>query len=324
MDNSVNNRKKVTLKNWKFNRINIQDKDLFNHYIKDTEYPTNLWRSNFDYLWGSSRSGRSVLWKIVDDMLVIFWLIKKKYLYMECLPLGKASYDKVVEVTYKCLKFCQTWNKKTMQTKVNCINDLQLEFLKNSASFHKYFIFRELNGLERHVGVQNLIELRGKQFESVRQMINRFKRKNLNFVVRRAKKDDHPALIDLKNIWNEKSGSKYEYIWDDYFYQRIIQHFEELNHIILIVEVEGKIEGIITGGILSHGQAWGCELKFNKDFLGLSEFLNVEFAKEIYNLNQNVELINIGTDSRGEGGLRLFKEKFRPVYNALRYKLLLK
>lgn len=325
MNKSPSNRKKIILNNWKFNRIYIQDKELFNNYIKETDYPTNLWRSNFDFLWGSSRRERIVLWKIVDEMLVIFWLIKRKYLIMECLPFGKANAEKVVDVTYKCMKFCHNWNKKKkVQTKVLNINGLQLSFLNSCTKFQNYFISIELNGMERYASIQNLIALKGKQFENARQMINRFKSKNPTFVVRRAKKEDYSSFIDLKNNWNEKAGSKYDRIWDDYFYQRLIEHFEELNHIILIVEVEGEIVGMITGEILPHGQAWACELKYNNDFKGICEFLYVELAREINHLNQDVDLINLGTDSRGNGGLRLFKEKLRPVLNVPRYKLVLK
>jgi uncharacterized protein len=325
MDKTPINRKKTTLNNWEFNRIYIQDKELFHDFIKVTEYPTNLWRSNFDYLWGSSSDKRTVLWKIVDEMLVIFWLLNKKHLIMECLPLGKGGPDKIIEVTYKCLKFCHSYNrKKKLKAQVKSINDYQLDFLKHSTLFNNYFIPIKLNGMERHLGVQNLLSLNGKQFENVRQMVNRFKRKNPNFIVRRATKDDYASLINLKTSWNKKSGSKYDFVWDDYFYQRILRNFERLNHIVLIVEVEEKIEGVITGGILPHGEGWACELKNNKDFKGISEFLYVELAKEINSLDQKVELINIGSDSRGKGGLRSFKEKLRPILNVHRYKLLLK
>jgi hypothetical protein len=324
VDKNPNTRKKITLGDWDFNRIYIHDKELFNKYIYETEYPTNFWRLNFDYLWGSSRTDRIVLWKIIDDMLAIFWLKNKRHLIMECLPIGKGNPDKVTAVTYKCLKFCKKWNKnRKVETKVQNISKFQLDFLTRSASFNDLFKNVELAGMERHVGVQNLLSLKGSKFENVRLMINRFKRENTNVVVRRANKNDYYPLVDLKNKWNEKSGVNYNYIWDDYFYERMIKNFDKLSHIVLVVEIEGKIEGVFTGGLSRCGQAWACELKFNKDFKGLCEFLYVEFAKEINRLDQNIELINLGTDTRGNGGLRNFKDKLRPVLNVQRHKLIL-
>ncbi|MDF2556540.1 MAG: hypothetical protein K0R71_368 [Bacillales bacterium] len=323
MDKISNNRNKITLKDWEFNRIRIQDKELFTQYIDKTEYPTNLWRLNFDYLWGISRDGRKVLWKIVDGMLVIFWLINK-HLLLEFLPLGKGNPDKVVDVTHKCLAFCQNWNgKKHRKSRVEVINHLQLEFISQSTFFQNYFKTLQF-GVERHIGVQELLALKGKQYANVRNMINKFKRENPNCIVRRATKNDYTSLLDLKNKWNKKSGAKYDSIWDDYFYQRIIQNFEKLEHVIIIVEIDGNLEGAITGGLSTDGQAWGCELKFNKDITGICEFLHVEFVKEINRIYPSVNLLNIGSDSRGKGGLRRFKDKFSPILDINRYELVLK
>jgi hypothetical protein len=325
MDKNSRDRKHITLRNWKFNRIYIQDKDTFNHYLNETEYPTNLWRTSFDYLWGASRSERICLWKIVDGMFTIFWLENRKYLVLECLPFGKGNPDKVVAVTYKCLEFCQRWNrKKQTYTKVRNINQQQIDFLIRSLSYNVLFEVVKLNSIERHVSVQNLLTLKGKQFENVRLMINRFKRDNPNVVVRRADKEDYDSLLYLKNKWNNKSGVNYDHIWDDHFYERLIMNFEKLNHIVLIVEINGSVEGVFTGGILNNRQAWACELKFNKDYKGICEFLYVEFAKEINRLDESIELINLGTDTRGNGGLRDFKNKLRPVLDVSRHKLLLK
>ncbi|MDF2556541.1 MAG: hypothetical protein K0R71_369 [Bacillales bacterium] len=323
MDKISSNRKKITLKDWKFNRIAIQDKELFTQYINKTEFPTNLWRLNFDYLWGSSRDGRMVLWKIVDGMLVIFWLMNN-HLIMGFLPLGKGNPDKVVNVTYKCLRFCKNWNgKKNRESRIEVISHFQLEFISQSTFFQNHFKTLQL-GVERCIGVQELLALKGKQYANVRRKVNRFKRDYPNYIVRRATKNDYSSLLDLKNKWNEKSGVKYDFIWDDYFYKRIIQHFEKLNHIIIVVEIDGKLEGASTGGLSSDGQAWGCEEKFNKDITGIGEFLNVEFVKEINRIYPSVKLINIGSDSRGKGGLRIYKDKFRPILDIKRYKLLLK
>ena len=63
----------INVGKWSFNVIDISDKALYSKYIGKTQYPANLWSSNFDFLWAISQSpARKVLWKLVDDMLVTF------------------------------------------------------------------------------------------------------------------------------------------------------------------------------------------------------------------------------------------------------------
>lgn len=315
----------VKLGDWNFRVLQIKDKEMYSQYIRETEYPANLFSSNFDLLWASSPTWGMVLWKIVDGMLVTFKLIRKKKLQLAFLPLGRGDPSKVADVVYKCLNFCYEWNgKKKKRTKVRAINDLQLAFLRESPFFEQRFRSVKLKGVDRHVGIQNLLTLKGKQFQNVRQSMNKFRRNYPDTVIRRVKPDDFDVLLKLKEEWNCTLGKKYPVIWDDTVYKNIIQNHHELDHLILVVEVDGKIAGVITGGILPHGQAWAGLLKRKEQFSGLSDYLIIELTKEINRLNPQVELINLGIDVGPRGGLRAFKDKFRPVLNCERYLLRLK
>lgn len=316
---------KIKLGDWHFRVIQIKDKKMYSQYIRETEYPANLFSSNFDLLWASSPAWGMVLWKIVNDMLVTFRLNRKKKLQLAFLPLGRGNPSKVADVVYKCLNFCYKWNgNKKKKTKVRAINDLQLAFFRGSPLFEQRFRSIKLKGVDRHVGVQNLLTLRGKQFQNVRQSINKFGRNYPDTVIRRVKPDDFDVLLKLKEEWNRTLGKKYPVILDDLVYRNIIQNHHELNHLILVAEVSGKIAGLITGGILPHGQAWAGMLKRKEQFRGLSDYLIIVLAREINRLYPQVELINLGIDVGPKGGLRAFKDKFRPVLNSERYLLRLK
>jgi len=97
----------------------------------------------------------------------------------------------------------------------------------------------------------------------------------------------------------------------------------ELDHLIIVVEVDEEIIGMVSGGELPTGESWWCFSKFRNDFDGLSELLIIELAKVINKINPKIELMNAAEDF-GPGGLRLFKEKFRPVLNLRRYVIKLK
>ena len=317
------NQRVIILGKWAFKRIEMRDKEIYSNFIKDTQYPADLWSSNFDYLWAVSNPKRElVLWKVVSNMLVIFKLSRRNVLQIAFPPLGKGSAEKAARVLLKCMKFCDKWNQAIKgKTRVRVVTEQQLAFIKTSKLFERKFRYKKLSGVDRHISVEKMISLSGKEFKDLRNNINRFRKSCPNAIVRPAEAKDYPALLGLKETWNQSLGVKYKRIWDDQFYLQLMKFYQELDHIVLVAENEGQIIGVVSGGILPHGQAWGALLKKRPEYPGLSEFLNVEFAREIHKIDPSVELINLGTDSGNKGGLRTFKDKFRPTLNARRYSL---
>lgn len=307
----------------KFHIIGLQDKPLFSQFVKETQYPANLWSSNFDYLWTvSDPQSDEVLWKEVDGMLCIFKMYLKTHLSLAILPLGKGSPDKLVQVVRKCLEFCKKWNGNGKAPFVRAVNDSQVAFMSRSAAYRKHFAHTPIPGRDRHLGIQNLLTLSGREFQNVRTCINQFKRMHPGAVFRKAAPEDRLGLLKLKQTWNETSGQKYRVIWDDLAYSRLVTYFQQLGHLIFVVEDKGSLVGMVSGEILPHGEAWGNESKKLEPYYGLSEFMLVEFAKELRRVHPKVQLINLGMDA-GEG-LRTYKDKYRPVLNAERFRMYLK
>ena len=92
---------------------------------------------------------------------------------------------------------------------------------------------------------------------------------------------------------------------------------------MLVVELQDEIIGMVSGGALPTGQSWWCLSKFIDEYNGLSEMLIIELAKAINKKNPNVEFMNAGEDL-GPGGLRLFKQRFKPIMDLRRYAIYLK
>lgn len=307
---------------WAFNVIDVKDKSVYAAYIERTEYPANLWSSNFDFLWAVSQSSvRKVLWKVVDDMLVTFGYLKSGVLYLICLPYGVGDVEKVIKVVHKCLKYCADWNKdKDPGTVVKVVNEQQLEFLKQHPQFNYIFKVVGLVGKEKFFSIKKLISLPGKDFDTIRRKINKFRRLCPGAVVREYTDADFEEVMKLGEYWSETSGQKYSYVFDTIYFKEIVKHSKELGHTILLVEYGGKIIGMVSGGALPTGESWWCISKFMNKYDGLSEFLVVEIAKAINRENPSIELMNAAEDL-GPGGLRFFKERFRPVLDLRRYVL---
>lgn len=310
---------------WEFHEIKLEDINMYFEFIKATQYPANLWSSNFAYLWASSQSSlRKILWKVVDGLLVTFGHSFKNSLYLFCLPFGEGNPETIINVVLKCLKYCYDWNNQEHnRTMVRMINHNQLEFLRNCSEFDNLFRLVTFQGIERHLNVKSLVSLIGKDFSTIRNKINKFHRENPDAVIRRYQKSDYDELIALGKHWGSVARRKYANIFDKVYYREMIQHCDELTQSIWVVQKGNPIIGMVSGGELPTGQAWGSLLKYQEGIPGLSEMLSVEFAREIHKINPSVELLNVGSDL-GPGGLRDYKLKFRPVLNLKRYQIYLK
>lgn len=314
----------IQLGSWEFNEISLEDIGLYQEFIHNSEYPATLWSSNFAYLWSISQSSfKTILWRIVDGMLVTFAHTKNNCLYLMCLPYGKGTPEKIVNVIYQCMKYCAKWNAPTScETKLRMINDPQRLFLEQEPSFNQLFELSRPCGYERHYGVQNLLNLQGSKFQRVRGRVNKFKKDYPQAKVRNYLLSDYQDLMDLNDEWEKTAGQKYKLILDTVYYQEILKHHDQLEQIVLLVEIDGKIVGMTSGGVLPTGQSWACLRKALLGFDGLSEFLAIELVRAIHNINPEVETMNDGGDLTK--ALKAFKEKFRPVLNLSRYRLRLK
>jgi hypothetical protein len=315
----------VKLGKWDFHDIGLQDMAMYSQLIRDTDYPANLWSSNFAYLWASSQSNlRRVLWKIVDAMLVTFGLSYKNTLYLFCLPFGKGGPEAVIDVTYKCLRYCYEWNQAGKdRTLVRMINHNQLEFLQACPRFDNLFRLVTLEGIERHLEIEKLVSLPGKDFSTIRNKVNKFQRENPEAAVRRYRKADYGPVMELSKRWRKIAGRKYANIFDKAYFREMLKYNDELGQLIFVAENGDRIIGMVAGGELPTGQAWGSLLKYESGIAGLSETLSVEFARELNRINPGLRLMNVGSDLRA-GGLREYKLKFRPVLNLKRYQVFLK
>lgn len=317
MDNLSDN---ITLGGWTFKEVRIEDIDLYSEYIKETEYPANLWVSNFAYIWASSQ-GHSVkkLYRIIDDMLVTFTYLKNGILHLSFLPFGVGSPEKVVDVAHKCMEFCYKLNNNDYsRTVIKVVNNMQLEFLQKSSKFNRYFKLKPLIGMEKHFSIQKLISLSGKELETVRRKINKFKRLCPDAVIRDYRKGDYVNVFNLGKQWSNTFGQKYSFIFDGVYFPKIIKNSKELDQIVLVVEYHENLVGMVSGGILPTGQSWWSLSKYTDEFDGIPELLIVELSKRINEINPKVELMNAAQDF-GPGGLRFFKERFRPALDLNRY-----
>lgn len=312
--------KTIEVDGWILNELRLEDIDMYSDYLRKTQYPTNVFSWNFAYIWGESQR-RRITWKIVDDMLVTFRHLKNGEIDLWCLPFGEGDLNKVVSVLYKSLKFCHNWNsKKSSFAVVRVINSPQLEFLSGSEDFNRLFKVKKFKSIERMHGIDNLLTLAGKEFAGLRKKVKKFHRRCPDAKIRQYLPDDFNGLMKLQQSWNNAAGKKYKTIMDETNFSAVIKAYKELDHLILVVVMDHRITGMISGNISPAGYAWSYFIKAIPGISGIYETMLVELAREIKKINPNIELLNVGSDM-GRQGLAEFKEKFRPVQRFARYSI---
>ncbi|MEJ2692299.1 MAG: phosphatidylglycerol lysyltransferase domain-containing protein [Candidatus Thiodiazotropha sp.] len=260
---------------------------------------------------------------LLDGMLVTWILTARGRLYLPCLPVGGGSLAEVVSILNQCASYCVDWNLQSgfsHKPVVAKLSSNQLDFFHQSHEFKHQFTSKVLTGIERHLSISHLTSLTGKRFSTVRYKLNSFHRNYPTAKLRMYQPDDLEDVIRLKQLWNKSAGTKHRRIQDSFYFNATIKHHEALGLENLVVELDGRIIGMTTGGVLPTGEAWGYIMKYDNSFIGLSEYLVIAMAQRIHEIEPKAELINIGTDF-GNRQLAMAKEKFRPVKAYRRFAL---
>ncbi|ACB85149.1 DUF2156 domain-containing protein [Natranaerobius thermophilus] len=307
---------------WSFHEVKLEDKELFNEFIKESNHPVNLWSANFPFIWLYSRSPRrKILWKIIDDMLVVFILTRNRKLSLLCLPFGNGSVDKLINVLNDALRYCAEWTKvRRYKTRVRTINKFQLDYLQTSNKFNKLFKLKELRGIEHHYSTEELLVLEGKKYQSLRKTVNKHYREYPNINFRKYQPEDYEKILRFNKNWEKTSGNKYRELIDKSYFKSVFEYNEQLDMEILVAELNDEIVGVNAGALLPTGDAWGCICKTNAEIVGLNEAIILEYIKELIKIDNSVQYLNVGSDM-GISGLRNYKRKFRPAFSIERYRI---
>lgn len=308
---------------WIFHKLGLKDLDMYSDYIRKTQYPTNVFAWNFAQVWADSRR-LIITWKVIDDMLVIFRHLRNGEINLWSLPFGEGDLEKVLAVFHKCFVFCNNCNaKRSSHAVVKFINSPQIEFLSGSEKFNRLFYVKKVKNIDRLICINDLLTLEGKKYESLRRKINLFHRKHPETKIREYNPSDYEALMKLQKLWSETSGCKYKNVIDRTTYPEVLKHYRELNHTILVLEIDGEISGMVSGDISPTGCAWNFFIKAVNEIPGIYEVLMVELARKLKSLDSQTELLNVGGDS-GIEGLSYFKEKYKPVQRLETFRIMLK
>ena len=190
-------------------------------------------------------------------------------------------------------------HNKTREPKVRTVTDLQSDWLSKKL-FH---IKKNGFGQEHIYPTQRVCEMHGKEFAYIRRKINKFTKEYPNAIWREYDSvRDYDKMMTLKKEWEDTAGEKYFRIIDATNYKSILHDHKKLDHKVFVVEIAGKIVGMISGQYLTTDKKKAvCFLRKPLNHIqGLSEYLIYKLCCE---LNES-EVLNDGGDGNAQG-LRL-------------------
>lgn len=170
--------------------------------------------------------------------------------------------------------------------------------IKNEREWEDYFYLSE-----------DLIELKGRKFNTQRNHINKFIRTYPEYQLVEINKDNINLAIDfLINFYKEYEKTSSISIEEKNITFELFDNYFKYNMLGGMLKVDDKIIGISVGEIINDTLFIHTE-KADRNYLGVYQMLNNEFAKHY---GENTTYINREEDV-GDEGLRRAKLMYNPV-----------
>ncbi|EJO5347570.1 DUF2156 domain-containing protein [Clostridium botulinum] len=289
-----------------FKRLTINDKNLFDGYIRAHNFFSCEYSFTTLYIW---RKALDIKYAIYKGALII----KKKdfndeYHFMQPLGYNKENLKDIVEVLMDY--------KKEKSIKY-LFEDLTYDFIKELKALYKeeevynnIIIEEDRDNFDYLYESKKLISLSGKKLHGKKNHYNYFV-KNYNYDIRDF--DEEGVIEDslrISEIWYEKNHTKDKHLL--YELQSIKDMCNNMNALGLkgmAVYIDGEIVGFSIGEIFSDDIAIIHIEKANKDIRGAYTFVNKAFIENYFS---HVPIINREQDL-GIEGLRKAKLSYSPL-----------
>ncbi len=284
--------------------VELSDKALFDTLFK--KYPASISEFTFTNIF----AWRSAYQFCVARMDDLFLLVSSKDRYPDLFdPIGPA--EKKKDVIEKCMSLYG----EDKRIKFVRLPQETAALFKDSSRFE---IEEDRDNFDYVYSTEDLIHLRGKDFDGKRNFIKRFK-ESYGFSYKRATKDNIDACLSFEEEWclakdcQRTEGLKKE----KEAVTEILENFQFLGVKGGMIEIGGKIEAVSLGEALNHETFVVHVEKANGRFIGIYQAINQmlcshEAAKFKY-VNREQDL--------GVLGLRKAKESYHPRMMVKKYTL---
>lgn len=311
----------LTINNHRLKPFHMEAKEQMEHYLSmiDTELSDYTFAQNF--IWQSYATG---FYAIVNDTFCLF-LLSGEELTMLLPPIG--AKDKVNDALIECFDIMNAHNSSIYYSRIDYVHEQFLESFVNYLEegteifeiLESYIVEKKL--VDYIYLTEDLIELKGNNYHTKRNEINKFKKSYPDITTEMLDPEIHSdMIIGLLNSW---IANRLKYMPKDqtelfldgisherFAIKKILKYYKQLDLIGMVLKIGGEIAGFTVGEKLSEETASVLIEKTDFEILGSAQFIFREFCK-VLQQEYGCKYINVG-DDMGFENLRKVKLSYRP------------
>ncbi|MEP9411629.1 MAG: DUF2156 domain-containing protein [Candidatus Brocadia sp.] len=301
------------------NRLKIEDKRLFDKYVREEN--VNLCDYSFanNFIWKGSID---LLWKLIDNNFCLFG-VTSRGMSMMLPPLGKNNIQNTLSECFSLMK--EINDSSSFESYINYVYEDFLKFFDNS-------LYRIVESYPDYIyKTSDLIKLAGRKYEKKRNEINFFKRHYNASFEKFCPRHIADALLMVDQWKKEKiQESNLSNHSENHYHCSLIHEAEAAKCAIIfseelgltgaIITINGRIEGITLGEKITHDTASVLIEKTNNSFHGMPQFIYQQFCASDFSC---IDYINAGEDW-GIEGLRRAKMSYHPCMLAKKFLIYMK
>lgn len=311
----------LTVSNYTLKHFDLRAKEHMDKYLKVVNADISDYTFAGNYIWLSTATG---FYAIVNDTFCLF-ILNSGELTMLLPPLGKQ--ENTYEAMLQCFEIMNAHNSNRQYSKIEYIHENLLEgfvdYLEEGTVIFdmlKDFII-EKKLVDYIYKTDHLIELKGDQYKSKRNEINKFKKVYTNHRVEILNIEKHKeGIIHLFNKW-VKDRTTYmpkeevEVFLDGIYFERfaikrLLNDYKNLEVVGMVLYIDDEIKGFTVGEKINDTTSSVIIEKTDFEVLGCAQFIFREFTKYLKEIYHS-EWINVG-DDMGFENLKKVKMSYRP------------
>lgn len=301
--------------------FNLSAKPVMDRYLALLDLDTSDYTFAANYLWLSNGSG---FYSIINDTFC-FFLLTSGELSMLLPPIGRR--EDAVRTMQVCFDLMDQNNSSPVYSKIDYVDEsLVAAFVGELEDGTEIFDLLADYLVERTLvdylyNSTDLIELKGNNYATKRNEINKFKRIHPNYEVALLEVEQHrEQILQLMNKWvadrmkylpREEADAFLDGIYSERLaVKRMLRDYRELGLIGLVIIIDGEIKGFTAGERVNQQTASVIVEKTDFEIFGCAQFLFREFAKLLAD-QYAIQHINVG-DDMGFENLKKVKMSYRP------------
>ena len=286
-----------------FKELSLEDKDIFDSYLKDTPNKTAIMNFTSLYIWKDW--GGKTFWNIIEDTLCI-----RKHFNNSIFMLTPISTD-LHKVKLAVEKLMQIAKEKHEHL---CFREASTDQVK---FFNEYWngefeIHESVNGANYIYRISDMVSLTGKQYSAKRNHINQLMRSGDKLEI----KDITPEMLsDCKKYLDSWMQSHHHndaatLLSDCQATLTALDNLDKLDIKGVCLLINGQIQGLTIGGPLNSDTVLIAIEKANSAINGAYPYINQQFLEKHW---QGYTYVNREEDM-GNPGLRKAKQSYHPCH----------